>query len=96
MVDNSNVLVLANNLMSTDKTRHILRRDMVVREREAQGSSKVTKIGTKENIADILTKVLVRDVFEPLRCGLMQLLRAGLSYVHLVSPDARRRRAAHA
>ena len=76
MVDNSNVLVIVNNLVSTDKTRHIERREMVVREREAQGTSKVTKVDTSDNLADMFTKILARDPFELLRALTMQLTYA--------------------
>ena len=44
-------------------TRHISRRELIVREREIEGTLGVCKIDTSDNIADILTKVLDRDPY---------------------------------
>ena len=49
-------------MISSDKTRHIERRHLVIREREAQGTSKVTKVDTTENLADMMTKSVPRQV----------------------------------
>ena len=58
MVDAKNVLTLAHNLVSSKQTRHITRRDLILREREVEGHHVVTKVDTLGNIADLLTKVL--------------------------------------
>ena len=79
MVDNSNVLTLVQNLLSTNKVRHIKRRELVVREREVDGDIETTKCDTSDNLSDLMTKVLDRDPFEKLRVLCMQLVRVGVT-----------------
>ena len=88
-VDAQNVLTLTHNLVSSKATRHIARRDMIVREKEYNGIVKVTKIGTKDNLADLFTKVLDRVPFESLRRGVMNLVRTGVVYLSSLPADAR-------
>ena len=90
MVDNQNVLTLVQNLLSSNKVRHITRRELIVREREASGDIKVVKVYTLDNIADIFTKVLDRDPFTKLRKGVMQLLRVGPTAVRLMARETKR------
>ena len=51
---------------------------------------------TAENLADMMTKVLAREPFEYLRVLVMQIMRLGVTFSHLMSPEARRRHAAKA
>ena len=90
-VDAQNVLTLVQNLLSSNKVRHIKRRELIVREREAAGEVIVKKIPTNDNLADMLTKVLDREPFERLRRSLMQLIRVGAQIIGLLSPHSRRR-----
>ena len=49
-VDAQNVLTLVQNLLSSNKVRHIKRRELIVREREAAGEVIVKKIPTNDNL----------------------------------------------
>ena len=80
IVDASNVIVHTQNFVSTRQTRHIGRRELIVREREVCGQLCATKIHTSENLADLLTKVLDRTPFEKLRMGLMNLVIRSLAF----------------
>ena len=80
MVDAKNVLTLVNNLISSKQTRHITRRELIVREREWEGHHTVTKIDTLDNIADLLTKALDPTPFEKLRRLLLNVLAVGAIY----------------
>ena len=73
-VDAKNVLTLVHNLMSSKLTRHINRRELIVREREIAGELEVTKVATEDNISDMLTKGLDRVPFVKLRRLLMNLV----------------------
>ena len=53
-VDAKNVLTLVHNLISSKLTRHITRRELIVREREVAGDVEVTKVDTADNIADMM------------------------------------------
>ena len=53
----------------------------MVREFVQSDRIKLVKIASKDNIADLLTKVLDRVPFESLRKLLMQLVRVGASVV---------------
>ena len=55
-------------------TRHITRRETIVREREADGTLAVTKVPTADNLADMFTKALARDPFMKLRKLVMNIL----------------------
>ena len=56
MVDAKNVLTLVYNLISSKLTRHITRREMIVRERENDGTLAVEKVHTDDNLSDMFTK----------------------------------------
>ena len=58
MCDAAKVLTLVQNLVSSKAPKHITRRELIVREREADGSMVVTKIHTCNNLGDMFTKVL--------------------------------------
>ena len=73
-VDAKNVLTLVQNLISTKATRHITRRELVIRDREADEVIVVVKVHTDDNLADLLTKPLHALPFAKLRRGIMNLL----------------------
>ena len=54
-------------------TKHIARRELIVREREVEGELVVAKVDTKSNLADMFTKVLDRVPFEHLRRQVMNV-----------------------
>ena len=66
MVDAKNVLTLVYNFESSKQTRHITRRELIVREREVEGHHAVTKVDTLDNVADLLTKALDPTPFDRL------------------------------
>ena len=73
-VDAKNVLTLVQNLISTKATRHITRRELVIRDREADETLVVMKVHTDDNLADLLTKPLHALPYAKLRRGIMNLL----------------------
>ena len=73
-VDAKNVLTLVQNLISTKATRHITRRELVIRDREAAEEIVVVKVHTDDHLADLLTKPLHPLPFTKLRRGIMILL----------------------
>ena len=87
-----NVLTLVQNLISSKLTRHITRRELVVREREVQGDLVVEKVPTEDNLADMFTKALDRIPFEKLRGLVMNLLARGVAFL---APRGKRSDAGH-
>ena len=88
MVDAMNVLTLVHNHISSKLTRHITRRELIVREREDDETLVVTKVATADNLADMFTKVLDPIPFLKLRKVVMNtLVRAATAVV----PRARRK-----
>ena len=77
MVDAKNVLTLVHNFVASKQTKHITRRELIVREREVEGHHAVTKVDTLENVADLLTKALDPAPFEKLRRLLLNVLAIG-------------------
>ena len=73
-VDAKNVLTLVQNLISSKATRHITRRELIVRDREAAGDIIVEKVHTDDNLADLLTKPLHAIPFAKLRRLIMNLV----------------------
>ena len=76
-----------HNFISSKLTRHITRRESIVREREADQTLVVTKIPTADNLADMFTKALDRDPFTKLRTLVLDILAKG---VLALVPRARR------
>ena len=58
-----------------------------MREREIEGHLKLEKVGTDDNLADMLTKALDRVPFEKLKKLVMNILTTG---VWFLSPRAKR------
>ena len=73
MVDAQNVLTLTHNLISSKLSRHITRRELIVREREVEGHHTVTK-------TDLLTKALDPIPFDKLRRLVLNILAVGAIY----------------
>ena len=86
-VDAQNVLTLVQNFASSKQTRHITRRELIVRERDVQGHHVVTKIGTKNNLADLFTKGLDRETFTHLAKRVLNIIIQGITRI---IPRARR------
>ena len=90
-VDAKNVLTLVHNLISSKLTRHISRRELIVREREVSEDVQVVKVASEDNVADMLTKALDRVPYVKLHKLLMNIVvRVGTA----VMPRARRSRIA--
>ena len=82
-----NVLTITGNFVASKQTRHIARRELIVREREIEGHLKLEKVGTDDNLADMFTKALDRVPFEKLKGLVMNLLATG---VWFLSPRGKR------
>ena len=91
MVDAQNVLILVQNLVTSKLTRHIKRRELIVRERETNGDVVVTKCHTSENLADMFTKVLESKPFQYLRRLTMNILRVGVDVRRMLTPRHRKK-----
>ena len=80
-VDAQNVLTITSNFISSKQTRHIARRELIVREREVEEHLRLEKVGTEDNLADMMTKALDRAPFEKLRKLTMNILAAGVWFL---------------
>lgn len=69
MYDNTNAINIFKDLVQYSRTKHIYIRYHFLRENEV----KLEYVPTKENIADIFTKVLCEDIFEYL-CQKLRVL----------------------
>ena len=66
-----------HRVISSKLTRHITRRELIVREREVEGHHTVTKCDTSDNLADLLTKALDPIPFDKLRRLVLNILAVG-------------------
>ena len=89
-VDAQNVLTITHDFVSSKQTRHIARRELIVREREVEGHIRLDKVPSEDNLADMFTKALDRLPFEKLRKGVMNILASG---VWFLAPRGKRSRA---
>ena len=83
MVDAKNVLTLAHNLVSSKQTRHITRRDLILREREVEGHNVVTHEGghAGQHCGSLDQGVGCDPIpFERLRRMLLNVLAVGAIY----------------
>ena len=79
--DNTSVESLAKNPILHQRTKHIEVREHFIREKVHDGDIVLHHCNTKENVADIFTKALGKDLFFKHRAGLgmMELpLREGV------------------
>ena len=73
LVDNTGAIDIAKNPVHRYKTRHILRRDLYIRELVENGEVKVVYVKTANNAADIFTKHLDHATFKKHRAVLLNL-----------------------
>jgi len=62
-VDNSGAVQLARDRRSCQRSRHIQRRFLKLREWQAEGHIKLVYVSTDDNAADVLTKPLPTAAF---------------------------------
>ena len=70
--DNKSAICIANNPITHKHSRHIDRRLHWLREQCLAGAINVVFISTEDNVADIMTKALKRDLFRTHRTSLMR------------------------
>ena len=73
LVDNTGAIEIAKNPAHHFKTRHILRRDLYIRELVERGEIKVIYVKSANNVADIFTKHLDHATFKRHRAKLLNL-----------------------
>ena len=62
--DNNGAIAQAKEPRSHQKSKHILRRYHLIREIVERGDIKISKVASKDNVADPLTKQLRQDQYE--------------------------------
>ena len=72
--DNRSAITLSKNLVQHSKAKHIPLKYHYLRELAANKKIRLEYIPTKEQVADIFTKPLNKDVFEHLRQKLRVIL----------------------
>ena len=72
-VDNSGAVSLANDYVSNSRVRHYSRRHLKIRELVEEGLVAVNKVGTLDNISDLLSKALGRRKFEKFRKAVLNM-----------------------
>nr|GEX95129.1 copia protein [Tanacetum cinerariifolium] len=70
MCDNKGAIDLSKNLVQHSRTKHIEIRHHFLRDNIQKENFSIEKVPSKENIADILTKPLKRELFNYLHLGL--------------------------
>ncbi|GKE11960.1 retrovirus-related pol polyprotein from transposon TNT 1-94 [Tanacetum coccineum] len=70
MCDNKGAIDLSRNPVQHSRTKHIEIRHHFLRDNVQKGNISIEKVASEDNIADILTKPLKREVFNYLRLGL--------------------------
>ena len=73
LVDNSGAIDIAKDPVHHHKTRHMLRRDLFIRELVERGEVKVVYVKSAKNVADIFTKHLDHVTFKKHRAVLLNL-----------------------
>ena len=73
-IDNSACVNVAEDYASSNRTRHIARRHMRVREATHRGIMRVRLVASADNIADFFTKVLEKFLFQKHRRVIMNLV----------------------
>jgi hypothetical protein len=67
LCDNTNAINISKNLVIHSKKNNIMIKYQFLREQTTEKRIKIEYVGTKEQIADIFTKLLAREPFEYLR-----------------------------
>ncbi|GJU46534.1 hypothetical protein Tco_1203800, partial [Tanacetum coccineum] len=70
MCDNKGAIDLSKNPVQHSRTKHIEIRHHFLRDNIQKGNISIEKVSSEDNIADILTKTLKRELFNYLRLGL--------------------------
>ncbi|GJZ56930.1 hypothetical protein Tco_0612424 [Tanacetum coccineum] len=70
MCDNKGAIDLSKNPIQHSRTKHIEIRHHFLRDNVQKGNISIEKVASEDNIADIFTKPLKREVFNYLRLGL--------------------------
>ncbi|GKD37804.1 hypothetical protein Tco_1258011 [Tanacetum coccineum] len=70
MCDNKGAIDLSKNPVQHSRTKHIEIRHHFLRDNIQKGNISIEKVASEDNIADIFTKPLKREVFNYLRLGL--------------------------
>ncbi|GJZ68772.1 retrovirus-related pol polyprotein from transposon TNT 1-94 [Tanacetum coccineum] len=70
MCDNKGAVDLSKNPVQHSRTKHIEIRGHILRDNVQKGNISIEKVASDDNIADIFTKPLKREVFNYLRLGL--------------------------
>jgi hypothetical protein len=65
--DNTSAISISKNPVMHSKTKHIPIKYHFLREHVTEENIRVENVGTKEQVADIFTKPLLREAFEYLR-----------------------------
>ena len=79
MMDNSGAIDIAKDYRVNDRTKHIERRHLKIRELVEELVVKAEYVPTADNVADILTKALGRRQFEKLRMIMLNYGQQGVS-----------------
>ena len=75
-VDNKGVIDISQDYLANERTKHIERRHLKIRELVLDAILRVQYIASTSNIADIVTKPLDRKPFVSLRAKLLNLPRS--------------------
>ncbi|GJU54241.1 hypothetical protein Tco_1227955 [Tanacetum coccineum] len=70
MCDNKGAIDLSKNPVQHSRTKHIEIRHHFLSDNVQKGNISIEKVASEDNIADIFTKPLKREVFNYLRLGL--------------------------
>ena len=70
MCDNKGAIDLSKNPVQHSRTKHIEIRHHFLRDNVQKGNISIEKVASEDNIADIFTKPLKRELFNHLRLGL--------------------------
>lgn len=73
MCDNKGAIDLSNNPIQHSRTKHIEIRHHFLRDNVQKGNITIEKVASEDNIADIFTKPLKRELFNHLRLGLRMM-----------------------
>ena len=73
LMDNSSAITLAKDPVNHSKSKHILRRELHIRELYQRGDVDIKYVKSAENLADVFTKHLDRVSFQKHRDNLMEI-----------------------
>ena len=74
-VDNKGVIDISQDYLANERTKHIERRHLKIRELVLDAVIRIQYVASKSNIADIFTKALDKKPFIELRAKLLNLPR---------------------